>query len=139
MNQRALDLSVILRGHLASLGSAARSLSVHEFASWTLVRIDVATDEALAALAEDLGLEEARIQRQPRHRFWWREALSRIDGLLIVGVGPYHAGRPPPGAGMTQPRQPGRRPSSAQSAAARHAAIVALGPQVVALETRRSR
>jgi hypothetical protein len=93
MNQRALALAEGLRHQLAALGPGVRSVSVHEFLSWTLIQVGVATDDALRALAADLGLAQARTAQ--RGRIWWREASSKGDGLLVVAAGPHHEGTPP--------------------------------------------
>ena len=60
MNRRAFDLAVSLRSQRASVGPGVRSLSVHEFLSWTLIQIGVVSDDPLQVLAVDLGLERAR-------------------------------------------------------------------------------
>jgi hypothetical protein len=94
VNQRALDLAVLLRGVLASLGPCACSVSITVVSSWTLIRASVSNDNALRALAEDLGLDQARTER--RGRLWWRQASSQGDGMVVVAAGPYQEVDPPP-------------------------------------------
>jgi len=48
----------------------------------------VATDEILQRLADDLGLSEARTAQ--KGRVWWREAVSKADGVVVVAAGPHH-------------------------------------------------
>ena len=96
MRQRAIDLGVIWRSQVATIGPEALSLNVSLPApAWTLVRIGMASDTALRALAEDLGLEQARTER--RGRLWWRTAEARAEGLIIVAAGPFQRGTPPEG------------------------------------------
>ena len=95
MNVRAHDLTVVLRALLGSLPGAT-SLSVHSSRRWALVLVMVSSDEAVFALAEDLGLtcEIGLAKRRWRHR-----ATSEQDRgtLRIDVVGPPHRGRPPGG------------------------------------------
>jgi hypothetical protein len=93
VKQRALDLAVLLGGHLASLGPSARGLSINLLTSWTMIRIAVDDDIALRALAEDFGLDPARTER--RGRAWFRQASARADGLIIIAAGPVHSGPMP--------------------------------------------
>jgi hypothetical protein len=93
VNPRARDLASTFLAALASIGPGARGASVHEFMSWTLVQIQMATDEALQALAEDRGLDERGIERTDV--LWWRQAAGRWPGLRIVARGPNHEGAPP--------------------------------------------
>jgi hypothetical protein len=91
VNRRALDLADALRGQLGPLPGAL-SLSIREMRPWTFVRIGMASDDALRALAVDLELDQARTER--RGRIWWRQVSSRSDGLLVIGAGPYREGEP---------------------------------------------
>jgi hypothetical protein len=93
VKQRARDLHVVLEGVRASLGPGTRSVSVDALLSWTMIRIGVATDDYLRALAEDLGLDQARTER--RGRIWFRQATGKGNGLVVVAAGPYHEGTPP--------------------------------------------
>ena len=93
MKQRAHDLDVILEGVRASLGPGTVSVSVTAMLTWRLIRIGVATDDQLRALAEDFGLDQARTQR--RGKVWFRSAEGREDGLVVVAAGPNHEGDPP--------------------------------------------
>jgi len=92
MNQRALDLAVLMHGQLAAIGPEARSLSVNVIRPWTFIRIGVTTDDALRALAVDFELEQARTER--RGRIWWRRASSQAGRLIVVAAGPYYEGEP---------------------------------------------
>ncbi len=93
VNQRAIDLSVVMRGQLAWVGPGTCSLSASELASWLFIRIGMTDDDALRALAVDMGLTQARTTR--RGRIWWREVESRADGLVVVAAGPHQTGEPP--------------------------------------------
>ena len=94
MNQRALALAESLRGQLADLGPGVRSVSADESLSWLFVRIGAATDEILRRVADDLGLSQARTAR--KGRVWWREAVSRADGVVVVAAGPHHGAEEQP-------------------------------------------
>jgi hypothetical protein len=96
VNQRALDLAILLGGQRAALGPGARSLGINAFLTWDLIRIGMATDEQLRELAEDLGLDQAATES--RGRTWWRTAAAREEGLVVVAAGPYHEGKLPSGA-----------------------------------------
>lgn len=89
MNQRALELAAALRDHLAALGPGVRSVSADESLSWLFVRIGTATDDILRRVADDLGLAQARTAR--KGRVWWREAVSKADGVVVVAAGPHHS------------------------------------------------
>ncbi|HWO22349.1 MAG TPA: hypothetical protein VNO30_26505 [Kofleriaceae bacterium] len=93
MNQRCLDLAILLGGQRAALGPGARSLGINSFLTWDLIRIGMASDEQLRVLAEDLELTQAATER--RGRIWWRTAEARKEGLVIVAAGPHHEGKPP--------------------------------------------
>ena len=97
MNQRCLDLAILLGGQRAALGPGVRSVSIDSFMRWDLIRIGMATDEQLRVLAEDLELTQAA--RERRGRIWWRTATARGEGLVVVAAGPYHEGKPPDEAG----------------------------------------
>ena len=95
MNARAHDLTVLLRGILGMLPGAT-SIGLHASERWALVLITAASDEAVIALSEALGLAcDVRIGK----RRWWRRATSEGEqGLLrIVVAGPPHKGLPPRG------------------------------------------
>jgi hypothetical protein len=95
MNARAHDLTVLLRGILGTLPGAT-SIGVHASERWAFVLITAASDEAVVALGEALGLAcDVRIGK----RRWWRRATSEGEqGMLhIVVAGPAHKGQPPPG------------------------------------------
>ena len=94
MNQRALALAESLRGQRAALGPGVRSVSADESLSWLFVRIGAVTDEILRRVADDLGLSQARTAR--KGRVWWREAVSRADGVVVVAAGPHHSAREQP-------------------------------------------
>jgi hypothetical protein len=86
---------VVLRGILGTLPGAT-SLGVHASERWAFVLITAASDEAVIALGEELGLAcDVRIGEQR----WWRRATSEGEqGMLrIVVAGPAHKGQPPPG------------------------------------------
>jgi hypothetical protein len=95
MNARAHDLTILLRGILGTLPGAT-SIGVHASERWAFVLITAASDEAVVALSEALGLAcDVRLGK----RRWWRRATSEGDqGMLhIVVAGPAHKGQPPPG------------------------------------------
>lgn len=93
MNQRCLDLAILLSGQRAALGPGTRSLGINSLLTWDLIRIGMATDEQLRVLAEDLELTQTATER--RGRTWWRTATARSEGLVIVAAGPYHKGELP--------------------------------------------
>ena len=94
MNQRAIDLGVLWSSQVAAVGPEALSLNVSLLVqAWTFVRIGMGSDDALRALAEDFGLDQARTMR--RGRVWFRQAEARADGLIVVAAGPHHLGAPP--------------------------------------------
>jgi hypothetical protein len=93
VRQRAHDLDLVLEGARASLGAGTRSLSVTAMQTWRLIRIGVATDDQLFALADDLGLDPARTVR--RGRIWFRQAEAKENWLVVIAAGPDHEGVPP--------------------------------------------
>lgn len=88
MNQRAVALAAALREQLSALGPGVRSVSADETLSWLFVRIGTATEEILRRVADDLGLAQARTAR--KGRVWWREAVSKADGVVVIAAGPHH-------------------------------------------------
>ncbi|HWU88958.1 MAG TPA: hypothetical protein VN253_16945 [Kofleriaceae bacterium] len=88
MNQRGSDFASTIRGWLAAFGPGVRSVSVQQFASWTVVKIGVVSDHVLQQLAADLGLDQARTAQ--RGRAWFRQVYSSVDGVVVVAVGPAH-------------------------------------------------
>ena len=94
MNTRAHDLVVLLRGVLGALPGAT-SIGLHASERWAFVLITAASDEAVGALGEALGL--ACEVRSGKWR-WWRRATSKSEqGMLhMVVAGPAHQGQPPP-------------------------------------------
>jgi hypothetical protein len=95
MNERAFDLAVRLRDILGMLPGAT-TVGVQASKRWTFVLITAASDEAVDALSETLGLIcEVWIGK----RKWSRRATGEADqGLLqIVVAGPSHKGSPPRG------------------------------------------
>lgn len=95
MNTRAHDLAVLLRGILGALPGAT-SIGLHASERWAFVLITAASDEAVVALGEALGLA---CDVRSGKRWWWRCATSEGEqGMLhIVVAGPPHKGRPPRG------------------------------------------
>lgn len=93
MNQRAIDLAVMARGQLSWVGPRIHSLTMSELLSWMTIRIAVNDDVRLREIAEDFGLTQASTQR--RGRAWFRQAMSRGDGLIVIAAGPHHDGPPP--------------------------------------------
>lgn len=93
MNTRAHDLTVLLRGILGTLPGAT-SVGLHATDRWAFVLITAASDEAVVALGEALGLA---CDVQIGKRRWWRRATSEGDQgrLQIVVAGPPHKGWPP--------------------------------------------
>lgn len=88
MNARAHDLAVLLRGILGMLPGAT-SIGLHASERWAFVLITAASDEAVDALGEALGLTcDVWVGK----RRWWRRATSEGEqGLLhIVVAGPSH-------------------------------------------------
>jgi hypothetical protein len=96
VNQRCLDLAILLGGQRAALGPGTRAVGISSLLTWDLIRIGMATDEQLRVLAEDLELTQAATES--RGRIWWRTAEARKDGLVVVAAGPYHEGKLPSGA-----------------------------------------
>lgn len=98
MNTRAHDLAVLLRGVLGGLPGAT-SIGLHASERWAFVQITAASDEAVSALGEALGLA-CDVSSGPRR--WWRRARSESEGeqgmLHMVVAGPAHEGPPPPEA-----------------------------------------
>ena len=94
MNARADDLVRELRTLLGTLPGAT-TLSLHVSKTWTLVLIATASDAAVPALGEALGLGAAEVARGVGG--WWRRAAAARDQgtLSIVVAGPHHRGRPP--------------------------------------------
>jgi hypothetical protein len=93
VNQRALDLSVMARGQLAWVGPGVHSLTTSELLTWMTIRIAVNDDVRLREIAEDFDLRQASTER--RGRAWFRQAMSRGDGLIVIAAGPHHEGPPP--------------------------------------------
>lgn len=96
---RARDLEVVLVGVLASIHPAARGVAVFRGLTQAIVRIDVGSDEALAAVAEDRGLDDEAIVVRRRPATWHRRATGRWPGLVIEVRGPTHEGAPALAAG----------------------------------------
>jgi hypothetical protein len=95
MNKRALDLAVRLRDILGMLPGAT-SVGVQGSERWAFVLITAASDKAVDALSEMLGLTcDVWIGK----RKWSRRATAEADqGLVqIVVAGPSHKGSPPHG------------------------------------------
>jgi hypothetical protein len=92
MNQRARDLAAALRCRLASLGPGVRSIGVDSISGWTIVKIAALDDDVLQAVADGLGLDQARTQR--RGRTWFRQVSAVEDGLLVIAAGPHREDAP---------------------------------------------
>ena len=94
MNTRAHDLAVLLRGILGGLPGAT-SIGLHASERWAFVLITAASDEAVSALGEALGLA---CDVSSGARRWWRRARSEGEqGMLhVVVAGPAHEGQLPP-------------------------------------------
>lgn len=88
MNQRSLDLSVMARGQLAWVGPGVQTLTMSELLSWLTIRMVVASDTRLREIAEDFGLMQASTEW--RGRAWFRQMLSRGDGVTVIAAGPRH-------------------------------------------------
>ena len=56
-----------------------------EVLGWTFVKITVATIDVLRALARDLELDQARTAS--RGHEWWRRAVPKEGGMLVVTAG----------------------------------------------------
>jgi len=102
MNQRAIDLSVMARGQLTWVGPGVRALTMSELLSWLTIRIAVDSDARLGEIGEDFGLSQASTER--RGRAWFRQMMSRGDGVVVIAAGPEHREGPPPnGTGKAWP------------------------------------
>jgi hypothetical protein len=88
VNQRALDLSVMARGQLAWVGPGVQTLTMSELMHWLTVRMVVSSDARLREIAEDFGLIQASTER--RGKVWFRQMLSRGDGVTVIAAGPEH-------------------------------------------------
>ena len=85
----------MLLGVLESVGPATRGPCVYRGLGRAIVRIDVATDEALAAVVEGRGLRDRAIIVDRRPAIWYRRASGRWPTLWIFATGPRHPGAPP--------------------------------------------
>jgi hypothetical protein len=93
MNERAHSLMVKLQTSLDTL-PGARSLGLHAFERWSLGLITASSDEAVIALANELGLGAIEVGINPG-RWWYRAASERDRGVVRVAVaGPHHLGTP---------------------------------------------
>jgi len=92
---RARDLATIALALVESVGPAARGLCVYRGLARVIVRVDLATDDALAAVAEDRGLRDRAIIVERRPAIWYRRASGRWPTLWLTATGPRHAGSPP--------------------------------------------
>jgi len=88
VNAKAVTFTSAMEGWIATLGPGVRSVTVTRHATWTLVKIAVMTDVLLAALAADLGLDQAATEQ--RGRVWWRTMSSTENGVLVIAAGPHH-------------------------------------------------
>jgi len=79
-----------MAGQYACLGPGIRMLTVSELMRWMTIRITVTTDERLREVADDLGLMQATTER--RGRVWWRQVMSREDGVVMIAAGPSREG-----------------------------------------------
>jgi len=86
VNQRARDFAVLMAGQYAFLGPGIRMLTVSELMRWMTIRIAVTSDARLREVADDLGLVQATSER--RGRVWWRQVMSRGDGVVMIAAGP---------------------------------------------------
>jgi hypothetical protein len=96
MNQRAIDLSVMARGQLAWVGPGVQTLTMSELLSWLTIRLVVGSDARLREIAEDFDLTQASTER--RGRAWFRQMMSRGDGVTIIAAGPRYPDDSPPEA-----------------------------------------
>ena len=72
---RARDLLIVLLGVASSISPHAVAVSLHRLQPRPLIRILVATDEALDALSVDRSLGERAVLGA--EGAWWREACRR--------------------------------------------------------------
>ena len=79
MNTRAHDLTVLLRGILGTLPGAT-SIGLHASERWAFVLITAASDEAVVALGEALGLTNDWALRIIKHVGNYGEAFERNVG-----------------------------------------------------------
>jgi len=93
---RAHDLATLALGLLESIGPQARGVCVYRGLVQAIVRIELATDEALDAVAEDRGLRDRVIVMERRPAIWYRRASARWPDLWMVARGPNHPGAPMP-------------------------------------------
>ena len=89
---RARDLLAALAGVLGMIPGGI-AIALHNFAPRPLIRILLATDQALDALAVNRALGERVIMGA--EGAWWREARGTWPSLRIVARGPGHEGAPP--------------------------------------------
>jgi hypothetical protein len=92
---RAHDLGTLALGLLESVGPATVRLSVYRGLARAVVWLDVATDDALEAVAEDRGLCERAIVVLASRELWYRRASGRWPTLWMVVRGPNHEGPHP--------------------------------------------
>jgi hypothetical protein len=83
-----------MAGQYAWLGPGIRMLTVSELMQWMTIRIAVTSDERLREVAADLGLVQATTER--RGRVWWRQVMSRGDGVVMIAAGPSKSGAEEP-------------------------------------------
>lgn len=93
MNERAHNLMVRLRTNLDMLPGAS-SIGLHAFERWSLGLITASSNEAVIALANELGLGAIEVRINPG-RWWYRAASERDRGAVRLEVaGPHHLGAP---------------------------------------------
>jgi hypothetical protein len=98
MNQRAHALSVILHSVLRAilrLLPGATSIRIQASEAWAMFVITTASDQAVVALGQDLGLGASVIKSNEGR--WWRYATSIFNGgsVRFELIGPHHMGSPP--------------------------------------------
>jgi hypothetical protein len=93
MNERAHSLMVKLQTSLDML-PGARSIGLHAFERWSLGLITASSDEAVIAIANELGLGAIEVETNPG--CWWYRAVSERDrgGVRVAVAGPHHLRTP---------------------------------------------
>jgi len=96
---RAHDLATLSLGLLESCGPGARGLCVFRGLARVVLRIEMATDDDLEAVAVARGLRERALVVERRPAVWYYRASARWPSAWITATGPRHPGAPPDAIG----------------------------------------